>query len=358
MIFKIIFKVLNYNNKIIFVIFIKKTSWFYFCFDNEEEKMITFSRWKSFTQFTQSGASTSDLELYFAHGHPSTLLYSIKPVSSKNIHMLKNSRYFLPIIEEQIYSNQENLEKFIHFRHFSFISFFINNMIDVPVCFRKTVSLRRRIFELPILKFSNVLMKKGQREQITKIVIYSFFKFFNELRKEKSKNFGEWFNWFETYNVLTNIFVKSRFLNNFNITDVHELFYPHTLNLKGKNVNLNISAKNYLYDKLAQVPSIFTFFIYNVDKNIRKYSRGKSGKYVFVWKYIAPYKRFYVALRWILKDIKFNHNNKISERIVDIFLKLTEDPKNSFIWRSHLFAYTYVFRNLKKTLMTTLKTTV
>jgi len=105
--------------------------------------------------------------------------------------MLKNSRFFLPAINESFQEPLLNIENFLHLRHLSFISFFINNMIDVPVCFKKSISLRRRIFELPILKFSNVLMRKGHREQIVKVLLSSFFKFFNELRKEKFKEGGE-----------------------------------------------------------------------------------------------------------------------------------------------------------------------
>jgi hypothetical protein len=40
--------------------------------------------------------------------------------------------------------------------------------------------------------------------------------------------------------------------------------------------------KNFFIEKISQVAPIFSYFIYSVDKNIRKYSRGKSGKYTFI----------------------------------------------------------------------------
>jgi hypothetical protein len=41
-------------------------------------------------------------------------------------------------------------------------------------------------------------------------------------------------------------------------------------------------AKTLFYNKLTSLKPIFNFFVYNVDKNIKKFSRGKSGNYIFV----------------------------------------------------------------------------
>jgi hypothetical protein len=49
-----------------------------------------------------------------------------------------------------------------------------------------------------------------------------------------------------------------------------------------KVVSKDFFVKNYLLGKLSQIIPVFSFFIYSVDKNVRKFSRGKSGKYVFV----------------------------------------------------------------------------
>jgi hypothetical protein len=41
-------------------------------------------------------------------------------------------------------------------------------------------------------------------------------------------------------------------------------------------------TKNLFYNKLTSFKPMFNFFVYNVDKNIKKFSRGKSGNYIFV----------------------------------------------------------------------------
>jgi hypothetical protein len=75
-------------------------------------------------------------------------------------------------------------QKFLFLRKSTFISFFIDNMIDVPICFKKSKSLKMRNSELPFLKFTNLLMRRGEREKTTRIVIRSFFLFFSTMKVE------------------------------------------------------------------------------------------------------------------------------------------------------------------------------
>lgn len=80
------------------------------------------------------------------------------------------------------------LSSYLFLKKPSFISFFINNFIDVPICFKKSKSLRRKNFELPLLKICALLMKKGKKEK----TINLFFKIF----REKSSNFFDNFSFF------------------------------------------------------------------------------------------------------------------------------------------------------------------
>jgi len=107
---------------------------------------------------------------------------------------------------------------------------------------------------------------------------------------------------------------------------------------------------------MSKVSPVFSYFIYSVDKNIRKFSRGKSGKYTFIWKYIAPYKRSHLSMRWIIKDIKFFQSKALNERLLKTFNNLLICPEKSFSWKSKIFAHNYVFKNFRKNLMITLKT--
>lgn len=93
--------------------------------------------------------------------------------SSKNLFIFNNIFF----IKNSFYNS------FIYLRKSSFINFFIENMIDIPVCFKKTKSLKFKNFELPILKFINLLMRQGKKEKMNHIVFFSFFSFFSFLKK-------------------------------------------------------------------------------------------------------------------------------------------------------------------------------
>lgn len=273
-----------------------------------------------------------------------------------------------------------NYEDFLYFKKSSFISFFINNFIDIPICFKKSKSLRFKNFELPVLKFSNYIMKKGMREQ-TLVLLFSSFRnylktdnVFNSNKKSyrikdkvefKNTFFFEkynekYINWLYLFFSINGIFWSQR--NNkqiyFNVLTPINLNSNNVLYNNDKWIDVNFFIKTNLLLKLNKVLPIFSYFIYSVDKNIKKYSRGKSGKYVFVWKYVAYYKRIYIAMRWIVKEMKFNNDKKISNRIIKTLTNLENDLESSFAWKSKVFSHNYVFKNFKKTLMVTLKTTV
>jgi hypothetical protein len=50
----------------------------------------------------------------------------------------------------------------------------------------------------------------------------------------------------------------------------------------GKTIQKDFFIKNYLEGRISPVIPVFSYFVYNVDKNVRKFSRGKSGKYIFI----------------------------------------------------------------------------
>jgi hypothetical protein len=61
------------------------------------------------------------------------------------------------------YGVYETLESFQYMNQSTFYSFFDTHSIDVPKCFEKTLSVKRFINELNLLKFNNYFMRDGQR---------------------------------------------------------------------------------------------------------------------------------------------------------------------------------------------------
>ena len=133
--------------------------------------------------------------------------------------------------------------------------------------------------------------------------------------------------------------------------------YNNAIFNNNKVINTSFFIKNFFFLLLSKVSPVFSYFIYSVDKNIRKFSRGKSGKYTFIWKYVAPYKRTQLAMRWVVKDIKFFQSKKFEERLINTFDNLMISPEKSFAWKSKIFSHNHVFKNFRKSLMSSLRTT-
>ena len=274
-------------------------------------------------------------------------------------YITKEDQTKLLLSEFNYYSKDKSyLLDFFYLKNSSFTKFFINNMIDVPICFKKSKSLNTKNFELPLLKFSNFLMKKGKKEKIFRIVFQTFRLFL----KNSFKNNINYFSWTNLYFITNNLFwyyknnpsTPLNFLNNTNFTLSSDNNYFNDF----KNFNISFFIRNYFYFLISKTSPVFNYFIYSVDKNIRKYSRGRSGKYTFVWKYIAPYKRINFSMRGIIKDVKFYQNKKFNDRLLNVFELLLKNPDKSFSWKSKIFSHNYVFKNFRKSLMSSLKTTV
>jgi hypothetical protein len=80
----------------------------------------------------------------------------------------------------------EIFDKYYELRKSSFISFFSEYRIDVPLCFYNSKSLRRLSFELPLLKFSNFLMFDGKKEKFFLIFLRAFQSFIKSTKKTQT----------------------------------------------------------------------------------------------------------------------------------------------------------------------------
>ena len=253
-----------------------------------------------------------------------------------------------------------HIDHYFYLRKLSFINFFINNMIDVPVCFKKSKSLKFRNFELPILRFSNFLMKKGKREKINR-TLFKTIRLFLINHLLQVTPLKPTINWLTFHLIFNNVFLDyKQFSENsnllFEIQSNPPYLFSSFITNEDNFLNQNFFFKNFILNKLSQVSPVFSYFIYSVDKNIRKFSRGKSGKYTFVWKFLAPYKRLYLAMRLIVKDVKFTNSKQLTERIDKTFDMLTNNIQKSLLWKSKIFSHNYVFKNFKKSLMSSLRT--
>lgn len=325
----------------------------------------TFLLWKNYSRFNYSLINYHFCNDLIGTSHLNSISDSLLFIPEQS----KRNNFQVPLFNEDRLSNYRLYKEFAFLHHSSFIAFFINNLIDTPNCFQKLKSIKRRAFELPLLKFINFLTRQGKREKYQSL----FFKSLNFLYANQSHGISENnfttstisplkqfnYNWVSLYLTLRNLFSYNEetmsmsliYTNEFK----YELNHKNIFYNKGKLTSRDSSLKQLFISKFLTNLPIFMFFIHNVDKNVKKYSRGKSGKYSFVWKYIAPYKRFFVTLKLIAKEIKFMNGRTLPIRIQNALTLLFSDFQKSFIWKAKLFSYNYIFKNYRNTLMKTLK---
>jgi hypothetical protein len=101
---------------------------------------------------------------------------------------------------------------------------------------------------------------------------------------------------------------------------------------------------------------MFLFYIYKVDKNIYKNSRGRSGKFTFLWKYVAPYKRRHIVMAWLIKESKMQPGRDLYSRLNAVLVNAINNPSATFMSKIRKFSYNYVYYNCRRTLAETYRT--
>jgi len=258
---------------------------------------------------------------------------------------------------DDCYDTFDPVSEYNYLRTSSFVKFFTSHLIDTPVCFNSTKSLKRKNFELFFFKFISILSKNGFKEKVLTVFSSSFRNFLIRTKTDKAQQISNVnYPWLQFWIFINLIFDSKKNVKSLNVefNDLQESIFSEICS-PNKLINSTFFLKNYLFTQIVKLSPVFSYFIYSVDKNVRKYSRGKSGKYTFVWKYIPIYKRPYVALRWVLKDIKFLNNHTFKARLMSFFFNLFLNFDKTFAYKSKVFSHNYVFRNLRKSLMLSLR---
>lgn len=312
----------------------------------------------------------------------------------------KNPTFSTVIFDKPVQIKELELSVAYNFtKRSSFTQFFINNFVDIPLCFKGIPSLKRANRETPLLRFINYMSKQGKKAKahislmngfnlfyndrnVTNLYTFQFIKFWEAFNSFWLKNkvigfiapasdkFPEHSNvrdmWFRrSFNKLKQYFSIEEIKNCTIISDIdYSQFsfkhknnsYPLLFDMKGKKFFDHMYIKNQIINLLTKITFIFNFFVFSVPKNVRKFSRNKSGKYTIVWKYIPFYKRVSVVMKFISKHIKFIDEIRFVNKISKTFKALDTDFKNNFVWQRKNFTYAFIFKNHRQSLMKSFQT--
>lgn len=200
--------------------------------------------------------------------------------------------------------------------------YFSNSKVEVPRILRGTSSLTRQANNINSFKFTKHLMSHGN---FVKILLQLNLSWQTSILKSNC-SMGN-YNWHTLYllNQNYNSFCKNFFLTKNSFTEFLS----------------NYTRKAY---------AIFSLYIYKVNKNIYKNTRGKSGKFMFVWKYVPVYKRLFISLAWLMKELRALPHRKLAQRLTTLLYNMSTKPLKTWPLRVKSFSYNYVYRNCRSTL--------
>jgi hypothetical protein len=166
------------------------------------------------------------------------------------------------------------------------------------------------------------------------------------------------FTFSQLYSFLNSTLLTKNHFSNFLISNSGSVFlHEHSLGGNIISPKPNRSLKTLLLKELNKFNPLFNFYIEKVDKSILKNSRNKTDKLKLIWKFVPIYKRLYVTMVWLLKDLKFQKSKHFEVRLFKVLELLFINPQLSFIFKLKNFIHFYVFKNFKQTLLQTLRST-
>ena len=294
----------------------------------------------------------SDKNIYLQQVHVSETFYSDKLKHCLSIY--EDSLFYNDLWEN--YSNYDSINDFDFLKSSSFYSFFNHNKIDIPKCFKYSTSLRRSSNQVTLLKFSNYLMRHGDRNKYLKFLVKFLWKFFEDLKFIKLKPYRSYNNWKDVYIALSSLSFNKVNYGVMSFKSEEALTFGHKFLNTSKEIGFDWNIRNLIFKNLQYLSPIFSFYIYKVDKKIFKNTRGKSGKYTFIWKYVSPFKRLFLVMQWLMKELKLKPGKTLSDRLYTTLNTLILSPDKTWIYRVKKFSHNYVYRNSRRTLAESYRT--
>ena len=200
-------------------------------------------------------------------------------------------------------------------------------------------------------------MRRGLRNRSLVLLLRALDSISEEFWKTFGFNTTESVTWRELYLNLTSLGVgrsnPSIYLNPHN----EVLNFDRGISRIGKSVESDWRVVQRLLKNIHDMEPLFSFYIYKVDKKIFKNSRGKSGKFTFIWKYVSPYKRTHLVMFWLIKELRVRPGRTLYSRLYSILHTVVFEPKSAWIYRVRRFSYNYVYFNCRCTLGETYRTT-
>lgn len=239
----------------------------------------------------------------------------------------------------------------------NFKQFFKNVSVATPQQLNQTPSLHRLKGLTSLRRLTTYITRGGQFYKTMQVLLNAFSTLETDL-KTVWGSAAQTFNWTTYYSTLVWFPHMTQGISQHPIpflvkySDKAKLTYGDLEKLTPTDINFLFS------ETFKRFNFLFSFYIYKVDKQIYKNSRGRSGKYTFVWKYVAPYKRSFLILHWLAREMRTHSGKTWQMRVITVLRNFFFNTTSTWIWKIKKFSLNYVYFNLRKTLGETYKTSM
>lgn len=245
--------------------------------------------------------------------------------------LLKNTKRLLDYPDKSANLEQTNSTRQ---RSYPFVNYFLAKGIPLPAIFKSTPSLRRFASKSTVVKLINLIMKRGKKQHIQRVIVSSVWRLSREFstltrRTSTSRN---WMNIAAFF--YANSTVNGKRKIDFYCKNRIKLSQMTALSLAGKIFSEKLNLFALLSKRVAEVNPLFQLKFHRTDKKMRKFSRGKLPKYFSLLQYVAPYKRQNLSLRWLVSDMMFDKAPTFKMRFNTSFTTMMTDPQQSYAFKT------------------------
>ena len=182
-------------------------------------------------------------------------------------------------------------------------SFFALQLIDIPLCFRKTKSLYAPVASMPHIRFINMISRHGRRQYVatrySETLNYIALRWLT--RHQDERKHPDWRPFFAAFAEPKILMLRGSSRGPSINEEVSTFFtsdiFKQELSNSGDAIESDDWVHDFIYDEIESYSPVFSFYVQKVDKMKRKHSRGKTGKYSISWKYVPKYRRIAAVLR-------------------------------------------------------------
>lgn len=106
--------------------------------------------------------------------------------------------------------------------------------------------------------------------------------------------------------------------------------------------NIFLFVLNYYF---SNINIFFKFEFHLIDKNKRKFSRGKSGKYRIVYSYIPEFKRIKNLIKLFLKELRTLYTLKYQVKWAKLLYLYLFNFKKTKLYNQKMYTANYIFKH-------------